>query len=272
MNEDGNLVLNILVPWVQVKKVYDQILELAIAEVEVEGFRKGKAPRDLALKKIDTGKIYGEVVNQILPKAYADEIEKRNLKPIISPKVQIVATEENKDWEFKATTAEKPVIDLGDYKGSIKSAKIWKPGDDVKEETAENRSKRINEIITKLLETAKIKIPQILADDEADRMLTQLIDDIRSAGLTFEQYCHSKGVTAEQIKSQYHTQAEAALKLEFILGEIAEKENLSVGQEEIEAVINKEKDEAGKESLRKQSYLLASILRREKTLTFLANL
>ncbi len=271
-DNDGSVTINLTIPWADVKKVYDQIIDLALAEIEIEGFRKGMAPRELAIKKIDSGKVYGEVINQILPKAYADEIKKQNLKPIVSPKVKIITAEENKDWVFKAVTAQKPDVDLGDYKAQIKTAKIWKPGDEVKEESAENKSKRINEIISKLLELAKIKIPHILIDDEVDRLMTQLVDDIRAAGLTFEQYLQSKGLTAETIKNQYHSQAETALKLEFILGEIAEMEKISVAQEEIEAVIAKEKEEKARESLKQQSYLLASVLRREKTLTYLANL
>lgn len=269
---DGTIELTLTVPWADVKKVYDQIVDVALSEIEIEGFRKGMAPREMALKKIDTGKIYGEVVNQILPKAYADEIKKQNLNPITSPRINIVATEPDKDWVFKAVSCEKPVIELGDYKALVKTTKIWKPGDEIKAESAENKSQRINEIISKLIESLKIILPAILVESEEERLLAQLIDDIRAAGLTYDQYLASKGATADQIKTQYHSQAEAALKLEFILEAIAELEKISVSQEEIEAVVAKEKDPKGQENLRKQSYLLASVMRREKTLTFLSNL
>jgi len=196
----------------------------------------------------------------------------------ITPKVitQFINFIQNKDWVFKAMTAQKPDVDLGDYKAQIKTGKIWTPGSAKatpdEQGDAESKSKRINDIITKLLEVAKLNIPHMLIDDEADRLLAMLIDDIRAAGLTFEQYLQSKGLNADQIKAQYHSQAETTLKLEFILGEIAQTENISVTQEEIDAVIAKEKDEKSKDNLKKQSYLLASVLRREKTLTYLANL
>lgn len=269
---DGTIELTLTIPWTDVKKVYDQIIDVALSEVEIEGFRKGMAPREMALKKIDTGRVYGEVVNQILPKAYADEIKKQNLNPIVSPKVQIVTADPDKDWVFKATSCEKPAIDLGDYKAQIKTSKIWKPGDEIQKEDAEAKSKKVNDIIVKLLESAKISLPAILVESEEERLLAQLIDDVRAAGLTYDQYLASKGTTADGIKSQYRAQAEAALKLEFILEEIAKNENITVSQEQIEAVINKEKDPKGQENLRKQSYLLASVMRREKTLTFLSNL
>lgn len=269
---DNSFELTITVPWTDIKTTFDQIVDRLLSEVEIEGFRKGKAPRDLALKNLDQGKIYGQVVNEILPKVYSQAIEEQKLQPITSPKVQILAADPDKDWVFKATSCEKPAIDLGDYKAQIKTAKIWKPGDDIKKEDAEEKSKRINEIISKLIESAKITLPAILVESEEERLLAQLIDDVRAAGLTYDQYLASKGATADGVKSQYHTQAEAALKLEFILEEIAKIEKISVSQEEIEAVINKEKDPKGQENLRKQSYLLASIMRREKTLTYLSNL
>lgn len=269
---DNSFELTITVPWADIKSTFDQIVDRLLSEVEIEGFRKGKAPRDLALKNLDQGKIYGQVVNEILPKVYSQAIEEQKLQPITSPKVQILAADPDKDWVFKATSCEKPAIDLGDFKAQIKTSKIWKPGDEVKEETAEAKSKKINEIISKLIESVKITLPAVLVESEEERLLAQLIDDVRAAGLTYDQYLASKGTTADGVKSQYRAQAEAALKLEFILEEIAKAEKISVGQEEIEAVINKEKDPKGQENLRKQSYLLASIMRREKTLTYLSNL
>lgn len=269
---DQSFELTMTVPWTDIKTTFDQIVDRLLSEVEIEGFRKGKAPRDLALKNLDQGKIYGQVVNEILPKIYSDAVSEQKLNPIASPKIHIIAAEPDKDWVFKAVSCEKPTINLGDYKALIKTTKIWKPGDEVKADSAEDKSKKINDIITKLLESAKITLPGVLVESEEERLLAQLIDDIRAAGLTYDQYLASKGATADQIKTQYHAQAEAALKLEFILEEIAKKENISVAQEEIDAVINKEKDPKGQENLRKQSYLLASVMRREKTLTFLSNL
>lgn len=269
---DQSFELTITVPWTDIKITFDQIVDRLLSEVEIEGFRKGKAPRDLALKNLDQGKIYGQVVNEILPKIYSEAIEKQKLHPIASPKVQIVTADPDKDWVFKATSCEKPAIDLGDYKALIKTAKIWKPGDEVKADSAEDKSKKVNEIISKLIESVKITLPAILVESEEERLLAQLIDDVRAAGLTYDQYLASKGTTADGVKSQYRAQAEAALKLEFILEEIAKNENIAVSQSEIEAVINKEKDPKGQENLRKQSYLLASIMRREKTLTYLSNL
>ena len=248
--------------------------------MEVEGFRKGKAPHDIALKNVDQGKVYGEVVNEVLPEAYAQAVREHNLTPVVSPKIQIVTAEENKDWVFKATGAEKPEVELNNYKDEIKTinskGKIWTPGEGTKEETPEEKtakeSQRVSEVIEKLLAVAKVELPDLLVEEEVSRLLSQLVDDVRKAGLTIDQYLASTGRKIEDLQDQYRLQAERALKLEFILGKIAEEEKLTVSEQELNKVMEKETDPKAKEALKNQAYLLASVLRREKTLNYLLSL
>ena len=268
--------LTLTVGWEDVKKVYEQVVDLVVAESEKEGFRKGKAPRDLVLKDLDKGKIYGEVINQLLPKAYANALEEHKLKPIISPKVQIVSADEEKDWVFRAVACEKPNVDLRNALEQVKSlnakAKIWKPGEEEKKETVEDKSKKINEIISKILEICVVELAPSLLEQETQRLMSQLVNDVRAAGLTMEQYLSSSGKTSEQLNAHYAQEAKNNLSLEFILEEIAIKEKISVSQQEVQAVIEKESDPKVKENLTAQSYMLTSILKREKVLTYLANL
>ncbi len=272
--------LTITVPWADVKRVYDTVFDELAADIEVEGFRKGKAPKEVVATKVDKSKVYGEVINRILPDSYAKALQEHGLKPVISPKVQISKAEEEKDWQFIAQAVEKPQIDLNNYKETIKSinakGKIWTPGQDEKpdekQKQEEERSKRVSEIIDKLLEVCKVELAELLIESEVNRLMTTLIDDIRAAGLTYEQYLASKGETAETIKQKYHRQAETALKLEFIFEAVADDLGVTVSDSEINTIIDKEIDPAKKQTLKDQSYLLASILRRENTITKLLTL
>lgn len=267
--------LTITIPWADVRKVYDLVFEELAAEIEVEGFRKGKAPKDLIEPKIDKGKVYGEVINRLVPETYSKALEEHGLKPIISPLVKITTAEEEKDWQLIASGSEKPTVDLGDYKkiaGDINSTgKIWKPGDDEKVKK-DDEQKKISEIIDKLIKTCKIEIATVMIDSEVNRLITQLLEDIRHAGLTYEQYLQSSKQTAEAVKEKYHQQAETALKLEFILEAIAEDQKITVTPEEISAVIEKETDPERKKAITDQSYLLASVMRRDKTIAKLLSL
>ncbi len=270
--------LTITVPWIDIKKIYDAVFDELSAEIEVEGFRKGKAPKEVVQAKVDKNKIYGEVINRILPESYSKALTEHGLKPVISPKVQISSAEEEKDWQFIARSCEKPTVTLNNYQEAIKTitakGKIWTPGQGEKpdQKQEEERSKRISEIIDKLLEVCQVELAELLVESEVNRLMTTLVDDIRAAGLTYEQYLASKGETAETIKQKYRTQAETALKLEFILEAVADNLGVKVGDEEINAVIDKETDPTKKQALKDQSYLLASILRRENTITKLLTL
>lgn len=265
--------LTMTLPWADVKKIYDQVFDELAAEIEVEGFRKGKAPKEVVQSKIDKSKIYSEVVNRILPESYSKALAEHGIKPVISPKVRITSAEEEKDWQFIATSAEKPQVDLDNYKDAVKnlntSGKIWVPGDKKDEE---EKSKKISQIIDKLLEVCKIELAEILVESEVNRLMTTLIDDVRAAGLTYEQYLASKGETAEKVREKYRQQAQTALKLEFILEAVADDLEVKVSETELNAVIDKETDLTKKQALKDQSYLLASILRRENTLTKLLSL
>ncbi len=275
--------LTLTFPWPEVKKIYDVVFAEVAAEIEVEGFRKGKAPENLIAQKVDKSKVYGEVVNRLLPEAYSKALDEYKLKPIISPKIQIVSGEEGKDWQFKAVAAERPQVVLDNYREMVKGinakGKIWTPGStqdlnpqEDEKKKAEDQSRKISEIVQKLLEICKVELPELLAESETNKLVTQLVDDVRQAGLTFEQYLQSSGQTAEQLQQKYRQQAEAALKMEFILEAIADDLDIRITQQDVESVINKETDPEKKKALTAQSYLLASILRREQTLTKLANL
>lgn len=266
--------ITLTVPWSDVKTVYDKVFDELAAEIEVEGFRKGKAPKEVLQSKVDKSKIYGEVINRILPESYQKALSEHNLKPIISPRVQVSQAEEDKDWQFLIKASEKPSVNLNNYQQEIKNinskGKIWTPDSNQPAEgdkQQEEKTKKINEIIDKLLETCTVDLSELLIDAETTRLVSQLIDDVRQAGLTFEQYLSSKGETAESVRAKYQKQATNALKLEFILDAVADDLQVQVSQAEIDAIINKETTADKKKALQEQSYLLASIIRRENTIT-----
>lgn len=261
--------LTIILPWPEVKKCYDKIASEALEKIEVEGFRKGKAPKKLAEEKIDKEKIFQEVIRQIVPEAYLEVLKKHNLNSIINPKIELVSFKEGEDWVFKATACEKPEVNLGNYQEEIKKinakSKIVIPG-------KEPQPPKLEELIQVLLENVTVEISDLLAESEANRILAKLLDEIKALGLTLEQYLSSVGKTPEQLRNEYTQKSLNDLKLEFILGKIADAENISVNPEEIEKVIQKTEDKKSQESLRQNSYLLASVIRQQKTLDFVKSL
>lgn len=261
--------LTITLPWPEVKSSYDKIASEMLKEVEVKGFRKGKAPQKLAEEKLDKEKIFQELVKQIVPNAYLESLKKHEVHPIINPKIELVSFKEGEDWIFKATTCEKPEFDLANYKEEVKKitakSKIVVPG-------KESQPPKLEELTQGLLESVKLEIPDLLVESETNRLLAKLLDETKALGLTLEQYLSSVGKSPEQLRNEYTQKAANDLKLEFILDKIAEVEKITVTPEEVENAIQKTEDKKTQETLRQNSYFLASVIRQQKTLDFIRNL
>lgn len=268
--------LEITIPWDDIKETYDRIFASVIKESEIPGFRKGKAPKDLVEKNVNKAKVYEEVAKEIIPKAYSTAVTEHKLIPVSSPKIEVLKAKEGENWLVKAVLALKPVINLKNYKEKIQElkkgkTKIWTPGE--KQEKPEKEKKpALDEIVSVLLSEIEIELSDTLITEEANRLLTSLIDQTQKLGLTVEQYLISKGKTSEQLRAEYAQQAAKNLSIEFALSEIADKENITVTPEEIENILNKVEKEEERERLKKDSYYLAHLIRQQKTLDFLSNL
>jgi len=266
---DGTIELKMVLPWAVIKKEWDVVIEEMAKSANLPGFRKGKAPAKLVEEKIDKAKVKDEVLKKLLPVSYAEALKVHNIKPIIDPQIHVDGElAEGKDWQLHAITCELPEIDLGDYKTKVKAitakGKIAVPG-------KETEAPKFEEVIGAILEASTVKIPGILIQREADRLISQMLDEIKKLGMNLDQYLASSGKNPEDLRAEYAKKAERDLKLEFVLQRIAQEEKITVDEPEIQKTIDGAKPEE-KTSLQANRYLLASIIRQQKTLDFLKSL
>lgn len=270
-HEDGTIKLTITLPVKDVKKTWDEAVSAMVKNATVSGFRKGKAPKKLVEEKLDKGKIKEEVLKKLLLEGYVSTVKEHSLRPIINPRIHLLSVDENleKDWQFEVLTCETPEVDLKNYKDNVQKitakAKIVIPG-------KEPEQPKFEEIVKALIESVLIKIPKLLIDQEVERMLSQTLDDIKKLGLGLDQYLASTGKTPESLRKEYEEKARTDLTLEFTLQKIAEAEKITIDEKEIEEAIQKAKNDEERKNLETNRYLLASILRQQKTLDFLKNL
>jgi trigger factor len=264
---DGSIALTITIPWSDVAATYEKTVAAMVKNAELPGFRIGKAPRELVEKNLDKTKVYEEALKTLIPDSYNAAVTQQKVKPIVSPKIELKDATENKDWVFIAHTCEKPVITVGDYKTAIQGikTKILKPGEEPKKPT-------LDELLLSVYGCIKTTLPPILTEHEVNRLLSELIDQTKKLGLTVEQYLASTGRSSETIRKEYEEQAKRTLTLEFALEEIADREGILVSDDDIDAVIKTGKTDEEKKTLEGQRYYLASVLRRQKTLDFLASI
>ena len=272
--------LTITISWEEVKQAYADTLEKVAKTVKLAGFRQGKVPKKTVEEKIGKTAIYQEMLPDLLSQAYRQAVQEHQLKPIVSPQIKPLKTEEKKDWQFTAVTCEKPTVALGNYQAQIKqelkAGKIWVPGQAEKEEKRDEQQlaqEKLAKIFQVLTKTAKLELPALLVESEVSRSLAQLLDEIKKLGLSLESYLASVKKTASQLRQEQTAAAVSNLQLELILNEVADDLKVTVSDQDLEALIQKSaQTEAEKKNLAAQKYYLASVLRRQKTIDKLMDL
>lgn len=272
-----NIVFTITIPWADVQKGYKATLQSISTQIEMPGFRKGKVPAKLVEEKVGKTKIYEESISKILSPSYSNELKKQNIRPIVEPHVHAKSMEDGKDWVFEIETAEAPAVTLGDYKDAVKTAKakqaIILPGKEPKKD-ADPEEEKIKVVFQALLETTKLKIPELLIRYEVNRSISKMMEQLERIKIPFEDYLKSVNKKIEDIRQEYALQALTSLQLEFVLSEIAKQEKLEVTDAEIDAIIATFPDEKLRktsQSSGQRAYIASTLLRR-KTVEMLLTL
>ena len=122
---------------------FEQAIEKAYqknkGKINIQGFRKGKAPRKMIEKMYGVGVFYEDAANIIIPDAYSKEVaECKDIEIVSQPSIDVVQIESGKPFIFTAEVALKPEVELGQYKG----IKVEVAAPEVKDEDVEAELKK----------------------------------------------------------------------------------------------------------------------------------
>ena len=119
-----------------------------------------------------------------------------------------------------------------------------------------------------------VEVPEVLIQDELNRMLVSLQRRITDAGMLFDDYLRGQNKTLESLKQEWRPQAEKNVRMELGLAEIARMENVNIGDDELQAEIDKITDGRIKQQFDQQEprMHLRHALRQTKTLNLLKTL
>ena len=130
------------------------------------------------------------------------------------------------DDEFAKDVSEFDTID--EYKADLKS-KIEKRH----EATAESAID--GQLMDALIEKLDAEIPEAMYENEAENFIRDYDNQLRMQGLDLKTYFQYTGMTLETLRAQFRPQAEKQVKARLALEKIAELENLTASEEDINA-------------------------------------
>lgn len=116
-SEKNMAKLTIEVPAEDVEKAIQSVYQKMRRNINVPGFRKGKAPRQLIEKMYGKEVFYNDAIDELLPKSYADAVDECGEEIVSRPQIDIVQMESGKPFIYTAEVALKPAVTLGEYKG-----------------------------------------------------------------------------------------------------------------------------------------------------------
>ncbi len=120
---DTRVLITVTLDKNDLKTAREKAVERLVKEVKLEGFRKGKAPRDLAEKVLDKNLVAQETIDlavrTTVPTAFS-EVEK---SPLVVPRVNVTKYVPEESAEYTAEADILPEVKLGDYK----NLKVKKP-------------------------------------------------------------------------------------------------------------------------------------------------
>ena len=115
-------------------KALDKIFTKKQKTAQVDGFRKGKVPRDVYEKKFGKESLYLDAADEVLPNAYQKAMDDSKLEPVVQPEVDLKSIgEDGVEFTFKIIT--KPEVKVNKYKGlNIKPEKVEVSEDEINHE------------------------------------------------------------------------------------------------------------------------------------------
>ncbi len=99
----------------ELKKANDKALKNLASKVNVKGFRKGKAPIELAKEHISPVDLANQTINESINPAYQAVLKEHSLRPIAQPEVNVTKFDD-KEIELTFKIFNEPEVNLGQYK------------------------------------------------------------------------------------------------------------------------------------------------------------
>lgn len=131
------------------EEALDKAFQKAVKNVRIDGFRKGKAPKEIFLKKYGKESLYLDAADIVLPDAYSKMLEEHKDEELVAQPDITLKSIDDKKVVFNFILTTRPEVKLGKYKGlKVKKEKVEATEDEINA-TIEQMRSRYAEVMPK---------------------------------------------------------------------------------------------------------------------------
>jgi trigger factor len=146
---DNTVQLEVVVPAEKFSAALVKSYKKNAGKFNIPGFRKGRAPQNIIEKYYGKEVFYQDAEYMLFDEAYPAAVEENNIFPVDYPQIDIVQSEEGKDFIFTAKVTVKPEVVLSEYKGIEVEKKEYPVTDENVDTQVESMRERNARIINK---------------------------------------------------------------------------------------------------------------------------
>ncbi len=108
--------LEMTIPAKDAQEAYEGAIRVYAQYVNVPGFRKGKAPKNMVERQVGEERLQQEALERLLPRFVDEASKEHKLDLVTQPEVQSVKFEKGKDVEVTLKLELRPEVTVGEYK------------------------------------------------------------------------------------------------------------------------------------------------------------
>ena len=119
---------------------------------------------------------------------------------------------------------------LEEYKQDVKAKLLEKKEDDAYDQ-------KEDAVVEKIIENSQMEIPEAMVDYQIRNMMDEFVRNLQMQGLSIEQYFQFTGLSAQKMMEDMKPNAMKKIQSRLVLEKIAELENLTATQEDVDQEI-----------------------------------
>lgn len=135
---DNVVKVDIEIPAKDAVDYYNNAAKKLAQYVNIPGFRKGKAPRNILEQHIGEDRIKHEALETALPRIFSEVIRENNFDVVAQPYVESYDYKIGEDMKITAKLELRPEVTLGEYKGLTVDVEGYKTPEDALQKSIDN--------------------------------------------------------------------------------------------------------------------------------------